>query len=298
MPVVYSRMDPCPVQAPDVEVARAPPAMYVTQLPCVPDLVVQAVPCDLPRRLVRLPHALLQYRVLVDLPVVAPSCDDMPEDSVALGCGVSAYDPRIDEVPLLEAVALPHMVCDVAIGLFHWNVGMGLPHPVQKDPSHRGHLRRRLESRICRQCDHVLLPLMPCPVALVAHSNEVVRTAGASVLPLPDVVDLKMVTRSTAPASEAVSGLHIGLDVLITQLLTLLVLFPFDSRIPDLLDVEGCTLDDDPRDGQDGAYLVDDVLVGPDLRLHRWSEPAPRSFPVVAPLFPVTGLAVPPCPPL
>ena len=172
------------------------------------------------------------------------------------------------------------------------------PHPVQHEPSHSGHLLRRLEDWICRQCDHVLLPLMPGPVAPVAQSNEVVRTVGASILPLPDVVDLKMVSRSAAPASEAVSGLHIGLDVLIAQLLTLLVLFPFDSRILDSLDVEGCTLDDDPRDGQDGAHLVDDVLMGPYLRLHRGSEPALGTSPVVAPLFPVTGLSVPPCPPL
>ena len=88
MPVVYSSMNPCPVQSPDVEVARAPPAMYVAKLPRIPDLVAQAIPCDLPRRLVRLSHTILQYRVLVDLPVVAPPCDDMPEDSVALGCGL------------------------------------------------------------------------------------------------------------------------------------------------------------------------------------------------------------------
>ena len=114
--------------------------MYAAQLPGIPDLVVQAEPCNLPRRLVRLPHAIPQYRVLVDLPVVAPPCDDVPEDAVALGCGVSAYDPRIDEVPLLEAKAVPLVVRDVAVGMLHWNVGMGLPHPVQQDPSHSGHL--------------------------------------------------------------------------------------------------------------------------------------------------------------
>ena len=148
MPVVYSGMDPCTIHAPDVEVSRAPPAMYVAKLPGVHDLVVQAEACDLPRRLVRLPHSILQYRVLVDLPVVAPPCDDMPEDSVAPGCGVAAYDPRIDEVPLLEAMAVLLVVRDVAVGLFHRDVGMGLPHPVQQDPPHRGHLRRGLETGI------------------------------------------------------------------------------------------------------------------------------------------------------
>ena len=44
MPVVYSRMDPCPVQSPDVEITRAPPAMYVAKLPGIPDLVAQANP--------------------------------------------------------------------------------------------------------------------------------------------------------------------------------------------------------------------------------------------------------------
>ena len=122
--------------------------MYVAQLTCVHDLVAQAIPCDLPRRLVRLPHAIPQYRVLVDLPVVAPPCDDVPEDSAAPGCGVSAYDPRVDEVPLLEAMAVPLVVRDVAVGMLHRDAGMGLPHPVQQDPSHRGHLCRRLEAGI------------------------------------------------------------------------------------------------------------------------------------------------------
>ena len=58
----------------------------------------------------------------------------------SFGCGVSAYDPRIDEVPLLKAEAVPLVVRDIAVGLLHRDVGMGLPHPVQQEPSHRGHL--------------------------------------------------------------------------------------------------------------------------------------------------------------
>ena len=44
--------------------------MYVAQLPGIPDFVAQTEACDLPRRLVRLPHAILQYRVAVAFPLM------------------------------------------------------------------------------------------------------------------------------------------------------------------------------------------------------------------------------------
>lgn len=122
--------------------------------------------------------------------------------------------------------------------------------------------------------------MMVC-MTVPAQCDEVIRSVGASVLPLDDVVDLKLFPCSAVPAFESVTGLHVCLDVLIAQLLSLLVLYSFDPRIPDLLDVEGCSLDDYPRDRQNRTDIIDDVLMRPDLRLHRRSEPTLGALPVV-----------------
>lgn len=54
-------------------------------------------------------------------------------------------------VALLETVAVPHVVRDVAIRLRYGNVGMGLPHPAQKEPSHRIHIRSVPETFVLEQ---------------------------------------------------------------------------------------------------------------------------------------------------
>lgn len=208
--------------------------------------IVPLVSSDVSWPLLALPFPFLLQVILAELPVVAAYLRDIVDVVASGGVEVSYDTEGVVRMALLEAQMFLFPIGYVTIGLLHCNVGMGLLNLVQKEPSHRGHLRGIPEALVPKGRDRKWMStVMVVCVAVVAQRDEVVRSVWASVLPLLDVMHLKLLLRSTLPATESVAGLHICLDVLVAELLSLLILGTFDYWILYLLDVEGCRLDDD-----------------------------------------------------
>ena len=104
-------------------------------------------------------------------------------------------------------------------------------------------------------------------------------------------MDMKWLVGTTCPTGVVVTRLHICFDVGITHLFAFLILIPLDVLVLDFLDVKASYLNHDAGDWQDGADVVDDIDMRPDLRLHRRREPAVGPSPVVEAGFAIAETA-------
>ena len=275
-------MNPSTIRLPDVEIARAPPSVYQAKLSVEHDLVIQTEPSYETQSLVGLPSVPLELVRLVDLSVVAAEL----QDSEGLICPVDIEVPGdaegIVDMILFKSDPVPVPVRDISIGLLDRDVWMYLSESVEQEPAHRGHLRCRLEPIVLRKGDvERLLAVVVIRVAFLAQRDEVGRPVGTAILALDDVVDFKMLTRATGLACEPVACLHIRLDIGIAQLFSFLILLAFDILILDLLNIKRGRLDDNLRDRQDRADIVDDVDMCSNLGFHRRREPAFGPSPVI-----------------
>ena len=275
-------MNPSTIRLPDVEIARAPPSVYQAKLSVEHDLVIQTEPSYETQSLVGLPSVPLELVRLVDLSVVAAEL----QDSEGLICPVDIEVPGdaegIVDMILFKSDPVPVPVRDISIGLLDRDVWMYLSESVEQEPAHRGHLRCRLEPIVLRKGDvERPLAVMVALMAFLAERDEVCRSVGAAILALNDVMDFKVITRATCFTDIAVTRLHIRLHVGIAQLLALLVAFSPYIIVLNLLDIEGCRFNSNPGDWENGADIIDDVDMCPDLGLHCRCEPAIRPSPVI-----------------
>ena len=213
----------------------------------VPDGIPETEASNRLLRLVLLPDAALEDCILMQLPVVA---FELPHGMPFLaggGIGVSCDATGIHSVRFLQSVSYPRVLRDVSECHGHALLAVFCTEPSQELPAHGRHQCLCLISLRLPEV-RLNLSLVEEAVACGAERDEILRPVRAAIDAPCLMVHLKhrILARSSAEtAFVTIPVQDVFPRVPESHLLTHLVLFSPDFRIPHLLDIEGSSLYDD-----------------------------------------------------
>ena len=201
---------------------------------------------------------LREHRTLVNLTVVLAHLPLIKVDASSYGLEVPRDAVSIDAMRLGESQGEARVLRQIAVGVLNRQARMRLAHAIEQCPTHDAHEGFRPErlSALNLQLD---LPGVIGLVAGLAERNQVVGriAAGLTAFEVVHVEDLVPRMTVTVLANVTVSKENVFTHVPKAELIALLIVRAFHSRIPNLLNVERCRLNHDLGDGKPFADRID-----------------------------------------